>query len=215
MTSCACSLPRREKADHGPMQMRILTLILFLVMQTAVAGVISDSYTGAPIAVPGLWNAADFDKGGEGIAYHDNVAGNASGQYRTAEDVDIRVGDAGFVVNNFETGEWLQYTINVQTTGTYMLSVRAAHEDWSPQPKFHVEIDGVDVTGSTAIPSTGGWDTFAWIERPNVFILAGTHHLRLVSDQQYFDLSQLRLQLTAAGMMDCSLQPFYACVPRK
>jgi len=46
-------------------------------------------YTGTPFAAPGSFEAENFDLGGEGVAYHDAVAGNAGGQYRTAEDVDI------------------------------------------------------------------------------------------------------------------------------
>jgi hypothetical protein len=54
------------------------------------------------------WHQRYFNDGGERVAYHDNVAGNAGGQYRTAEDVDIIAATAnasGFVVYNFETCE--------------------------------------------------------------------------------------------------------------
>ncbi len=48
-------------------------------------------FFGTPIAVPGTFEAENFDLGGEGVAYHDNVPGNAGGQYRLNEDVDIIV----------------------------------------------------------------------------------------------------------------------------
>ena len=89
----------------------------------------STPYT-TPIAVPGTFEAENFDKGGQNVAYIDRVAGNAGGQYRTAEDVDIIAsGDSaggGYVVNNFETGEWLTYTISVPTTGDYDIELRAS-----------------------------------------------------------------------------------------
>ena len=48
------------------------------------------SYSGRPIAIPGIIEAENFDNGGEGSAYHDTTAGNATGQYR-ATDVDIDI----------------------------------------------------------------------------------------------------------------------------
>src|SRR2546425_11120970 len=87
-------------------------------------------FFGTPIAVPGTFEAENFDLGGEGIAYHDNVPGNAGGQYRLNEDVDIIVSSdplgGGYVVNNFETGEWLAYTINVAASAQYDIALRAS-----------------------------------------------------------------------------------------
>src|SRR5690348_16013339 len=51
------------------------------------------------------------------------------GVYRPDEDVDLlaATGNAsGYVVHNFETGEWLEYTINVTATGTYNVTLNAA-----------------------------------------------------------------------------------------
>jgi len=87
-------------------------------------------FSGTPIAIPGTFEAENFDLGGEGVAYHDNVKGNAGGQYQPKEDVDIFVSTdstgGGYVVGNFETGEWLAYTVNVATSGNYNIELRAA-----------------------------------------------------------------------------------------
>src|SRR5258708_1004867 len=48
----------------------------------------STPFSGTPVAVPGTIEAEQFDNGGEGVAYHDLMAGNSGGQYRAA-DVDI------------------------------------------------------------------------------------------------------------------------------
>ncbi|HYC89012.1 MAG TPA: hypothetical protein VEO54_07365 [Thermoanaerobaculia bacterium] len=52
---------------------------------------------------------------------HDAIPGNAGGHYRTSEDVDIYTPASGtnatsHAVNNIETGEWLEYTIDVPST---------------------------------------------------------------------------------------------------
>ncbi|HXT33893.1 MAG TPA: carbohydrate-binding protein, partial [Vicinamibacterales bacterium] len=152
--------------------------------------------TAAPAAVPGTIEAEDFDAGGEGVGYHDNVKGNAGGYYRTSEDVDIVKSGSSYVVNNFESGEWLAYTINVATAGLYDLELRAASD--FPTSAYRAEIDGVDVTGRVSVPNTGGWSSFQWVGRKTVNLAAGQHVLKIVSDQQYFDLDSIRLSASTA-----------------
>ena len=155
----------------------------------------STPYTGTPIPLPGIFEAENFDFGGEGIAYHDNVAGNAGGQFRLGEDVDIVVSTdpagGGYVVNNFETGEWLAYTVNVGASAAYDIEIRASTT--FTNSAFHVEIDGVNVTGSITVPSTGNWSVFQWIGKQGVTLPAGTHVLKIVADQQYFNLNSIRV----------------------
>src|SRR5207245_3276339 len=87
-------------------------------------------YYGTPFTMPGTFNAVDFDKGGEGVAYHDNTAGNQGGLYRLSEDVDIIQPSPGvYVVNNFETGEWLEYTISVTSAATYKIEALVRSEE--------------------------------------------------------------------------------------
>lgn len=53
--------------------------------------------------------------------------GNQFGLYRTGEDVDIvNPYVAGYVVKNFQTGEWNECTINVPQAGTYRLEALSA-----------------------------------------------------------------------------------------
>jgi carbohydrate binding protein with CBM6 domain/beta-propeller repeat-containing protein len=152
-------------------------------------------FTGTPFAIPGTFEAEDFDRGGEGVAYHDNVPGNAGGQYRPNEDVDIIVSSdsdgGGYVVNNFETGEWMKYTINVQTATNHDIELRVTSA--FADSAFHVEIDGVDVTGRISVPNTGSWSSFQWVGKKGIPLTAGKHVLKIVSDQQYFDLNSVRV----------------------
>src|SRR5712692_9003308 len=150
-------------------------------------------FSGTPVAVPGSFEAENFDLGGEGVAYHDNVAGNAGGQYRLNEDVDIVLSSdtlgGGYVVNNFETGEWLNYTINVQTTALYDIELRVASA--FSTSAFHIEIDGQNVTGTVSVPNTGSWNSFQWVGKKGVSLTAGQHLLKIVADQQYFNLNSI------------------------
>jgi hypothetical protein len=160
-------------------------------------------FSGKPIAIPGTFEAENFDRGGEGVAYHDNVPGNAGGQYRPGEDVDIiaslDAAGGGFVVNNFETGEWLAYTVQVQASTSYSIELRAATHSAFPNSAYHIEIDGVNVTGTVVLPITGGWNNFQWVGKVTVQLPAGQHSLKIVSERQYFNLNQIRVAASASG----------------
>src|SRR5437899_1812745 len=169
----------------------------------------STPYSGTPIAVPGSFEAENFDLGGEGVAYHDNVLGNAGGQYRLNEDVDIILSadslGGGYVVNNFETGEWLAYTINVGASAQYDIALRASSA--LSTSAFHIEIDGQDVTGTVNVPNTGSWNTFQWVGKTGVPLAAGRHLLKIVADQQYFDLNSIAATVTPAPTPSPSPSP--------
>jgi len=145
--------------------------------------------------VPGLIEAENFDFGGEGVAYHDAVAGNAGGLYRPSEDVDIVAGAGnatGYVVNNIQTGEWLEYTIRVGKSGPYLIQAKVSSE--FANSRFHIEIDGVDVTGPVLAPNTGNWDIFRFVGKSGVNLTAGRHVLRIYSEQEYFNLDAIRIR---------------------
>ncbi len=178
---------------------RTATLTLLLATGLPFAAQAQTPFHGTPSAIPGTIEAEDFDFGGEGIAYHDNTPGNQDGQYRLNEDVDIIVSadsaGGGYVVNIFETGEWLGYTVNVSTRGNYYVELRAVTNSGFPNSAFHIEVDGVNVTGTVVLPTTDnvGWSNFQWIGKRTVVLDAGTHFLKVVSDQQYFNLNQIRV----------------------
>ena len=117
--------------------------------------------------------------------------GNQGGFYRLTEDVDIvSPYPGGYAVNNFQTGEWLEYTINVTQPGAYRLEALAS----SPMTgsRWHMEIDGVNVTGPVTVPTTASWATFQWTGVGGVSLAAGSHVLRFYSEAQYFNLDALR-----------------------
>jgi hypothetical protein len=142
----------------------------------------SSPFTGTPIALPGRIQAEDYDKGGEGIAYHDTTSGNSTGAYRN-DDVDIRAttdAGGGYNVKSVRAGEWLAYTVTVAATNAYDLGLRIASS--GSGGTVHVTLDGTNVTGSIALPDTGGWDTWQTVTKRGVSLSAGTHVLKLVMD---------------------------------
>ena len=112
------------------------------------------SFTGLPQSIKGNIEFEDFDTGGEGVAYHDSSAGNVVGTYRPNDNVDIITSTdtgAGYCVNNTDVGEWMKYSVNVPTAGSYKISVRYAANTAS---NVHFEVDGVNLTGTINLPVT-------------------------------------------------------------
>ncbi|HYO10140.1 MAG TPA: carbohydrate-binding protein [Tepidisphaeraceae bacterium] len=144
-------------------------------------------YTGAPMPIfasaPATLQAEDFDKGGQGVAYSDVESANLGGKYRTGEGVDIQsTTDAGggFNVAHVKAGEWLEYTVNVGQAGTYDFGFRVAST--GSNGKFHLDVDGANVTGAMTVPNTGGFQAFQTVSKTGVSLSAGTHVLRLAFD---------------------------------
>ncbi len=146
-------------------------------------------FLGTPVTLPGRVETENYDLGGEGIAYHDTTMGNRGGQYRT-DDVDIwsAGGGVGAYVGATASGEWLEYTVEVSTAGTYTTSIQIT----TPKSgkKIHLELDGAAVTGSINIPNTGSWQAWQTITAP-VALSAGTHTLRLAIDNGGFNINWL------------------------
>ena len=133
-------------------------------------------FGGTARTLPGTIKAVDFDEGGEMLSYHDNTAGcELSCGYRSA-DVDRWE----TVVYFTTAGEWMEYTVDVTTTGVYTMTFEVS--SYEGGGTFHVEIDGVNVTGPLTLPKTSSWATFQTVTRPGVSLTAGRHVMRLVID---------------------------------
>ena len=148
-------------------------------------------YSGQPITIPAEFQAEDFDTGGEGVAYHDLVAGNQGAAYRTGEDVDIVAVGSSRVVNNIQTGEWLEYTVTLSKSGSYRLETLASSA--LNGGRWHIEVDGVNVTGPVTVPNTGSWYTFQWVGKSGISLTAGQHVIRILAEAEYFNLDSLRV----------------------
>ena len=139
-------------------------------------------FNGTPAPVPGTIQFENYDLGGEGVAYHDTSIANEGGQYRN-DAVDLsNAADSGggYFLGWTNPGEWEKYTVNVATSGAYAVALRVANG--GPGGTFHINMDGVNVTGPLQMPQTGGWQNWTTISAPNIAMPAGTHVLTLSID---------------------------------
>ena len=136
-------------------------------------------FSGSPVSIPGTIQAEGFDNGGQGVAYYDSSSGNSGGAYRST-DVDVENSSGvGHNVGWMAPGEWLKYTVNVASSGTYTMSFRVAASGTGGT--FHLEMNGTNVTGALNIPNTGGWQNWVNVTK-TVTLNAGQQVARLVVD---------------------------------
>lgn len=107
------------------------------------------------VNIPGKLEAEDYDKGGEGIAFHDSDNTNQGGKYRT-DGVDIEATGPVFNVGYNQDGEWYEYTVNV-SAGIYKIDCRVA--SIINNSSFNVQVDGATI-GTVIVPNTGAWQTY-------------------------------------------------------
>lgn len=108
----------------------------------------------SPAKIPGTVEAENYDKGGEGVAYHDMDTNNKGGAYRKTEGVDIFETNGNFLILNAEPGEWYEYTVDVAMERSYNIEINIA----SPQNggKFVLQI-GETKSDTLEVISSGSW----------------------------------------------------------
>ncbi|HEY8401689.1 MAG TPA: Ig-like domain-containing protein [Cytophagaceae bacterium] len=146
-----------------------------------------------PWNIPGKIEAEDYDTGGQDISYYDSTPENEGFSYRN-DEVDIQdCVEGGYNIGWTNTGEWLEYTVNVASTTKYNFKFRIATP--MNDRKLHVEMNGTTVT-TVNIPNTGGWQNWQTVTVNNINLNAGTQILRLFWDNEgtnvnYFEIEQV------------------------
>jgi len=134
-------------------------------------------YYDEPLAVPGIVQFEDYDKGGEYIGYHDASWSNTAGAYRE-DDVDIEPiqGMNGENAVGFtEPNEWLAYSVNIGWAGEYEIDVYYACQEGGGTSS--IELDGEVIVPVNEMTSTGGWFTYKK-KTYTVDLPAGEHVLK-------------------------------------
>jgi hypothetical protein len=187
-----------------------------------------------PAAIPGEIKCAEYDRGGEGVAYHDaDAANHGSGElnpsngdplneFRKQEGVDTSYTKPNDIdetpysryhlplgvmyVGWTKPGEWLRYTVEIAKAGRYTVSIPyTANGDGA----ISLAVDGA-VLVRIAIPSThDDQDPVAWRQ---------WHHWALLANAATLDLPAGRhvLTLTIEEHGDMNLQALrFEPAPRK
>jgi len=126
--------------------------------------------------------AADFDNGGQGVAYNDNT-GRQNPQQVSRTDTDVEVVGSGPTssVGWTRVGEWLEYTINVEEAGTYSFSLLTSTPNNGRTITASFEQGGSVYATSAAVatPNTGAYNNFTSTQTVQVTLQPGEQVVRL------------------------------------
>jgi hypothetical protein len=194
------------------------SLVVIMIAGSAFAqypaGYLGAPYSGAPLngqpqTIPGRLFMGYYDDGGEGVAYHDNDSANQGvpwGNFRPAEAVDVEwtkeddywADSAGnkvvpqhvYLIGWTGVGEWVNYTVNIQTAGKYYISGMMSKDTGAIVR--NVVIDNKDTIGVIDVSATGWWHTWRYYKNITVVNLpAGRHLVKIYElgegNMQYFD----------------------------
>lgn len=153
------------------------------------------------LVVPGVIVPTDYNLGGAGIAYLDNDVINQGDGPRPQEGVDTELRTpSGTNVGWINEGEWIEYTLEVQTAGTYSLSAEIA----SPRGNggFRLAIDGQEVAVGTNFEVTQEWDVFENQALTNIALKKGVFTMRITMTQEGFNLGNLDFELLTVTSID-------------
>ena len=153
-------------------------------------------YGGKAAEIPGKIEVENFDEPGTGRgagvdSYNDNDAedhGIAEGDksYREGTGVDIYKKATGYVVGYNQSGEWLEYTVNIKEAGDYTMFASVATDNSTAS--FTLSVDDKSVA---EVPVSGSsWDDFVKV-KANVTLPAGEHILRFTVTGDWFDIDYM------------------------
>ncbi|WP_297701118.1 sialate O-acetylesterase [uncultured Fibrobacter sp.] len=150
-------------------------------------------YDENPIAIPGMVQAENYNKGGAGKAYNDLNKGNEGGKFRK-DDVDIYQPNMGLSVGYCQKGEWLKYTVNVAAEGEYEISANVAGENGTGGFVLYMDDEQI---GSEITNLGNGFDTYDVVSGGKAILKAGEHELKLEITSDWIDIDYVEFK--AAG----------------
>jgi endoglucanase len=135
------------------------------------------------------------------LDYYDTNAENKAGaDYRTGDGVDIEATTdtgGGYDVGYIDSGEWLEFAVNVSVAGNFTADVRVASAQ--DGGKLYFEIDGTKVGDDISTPNTGGWQTWSTVNGTLGSLSAGDHHLCVQMKSGPFNLNWIELKSADGG----------------
>ncbi len=140
-------------------------------------------------SLPGTIESVYYDTGGEGFSYHDIDEENVGPGIRQDEGVDTELNDGGGTVGWIRNGEWIEYSIDVQTEGLYRAELRVASQ--AGGGNMQILVNGEDRSGNISIPSTFSWTAFTTIIEEDIQFYETDSLIRLVFNVGEFNLGRM------------------------
>ena len=187
-------LPAYDSGDHLHPNDAGYQAIANAVNLNLFGGGAEGPYGGTAAAVPGTVQAANYDTGGQGVAYNVTSVNGTGNSYRS-DGVDLetlhrhrrrRTTSAGPA-----TGQWFKYTVNVATAGTYTVSLRLASPSGVTDAPAHRQLRPAPTCPARSTsPTTGGWQTWTTVTA-TVTLPAGQQTLTIDQDNGGWNIHYL------------------------
>jgi hypothetical protein len=157
-------------------------------------------YGGTPAAIPGTVEAANYDTGGQGVAYNVTSVNGSANSYRS-DGVDLESctdTGCGYDLGWTTAGQWFRYTVDVATAGTYTVSVRMASPS-GVTDALHIDSSaGTNLSGPVNAPDSGGWQDWATVTA-SVSLPAGVQTLTVDQDSSGWNIYYLAFAVGSSG----------------
>ena len=161
-------------------------------------------------AIPGVLYAVNYDMGKNALASFDvdyqNTQGNGGPAYNSGwsyrnDGVDIEPStdpmSNGFDVGWTSAGEFLAFTVHVETAGTYNIILRASSGGSGGNVK--ILWDGGE-SPVKSIPATGGWQIWQSIDLGTYPLATGIHDFQVYCMTGGYNISRITFTLIASGV---------------
>ena len=166
------------------------------------------------MSIPGIIEAEDFDRGEEGLSFHDSddIDQGKAGYRTDNEGVDIIKTTDGYAIGYTVTDEWLEYTVDVTSTGKYTCKAYVA---CTPDGGWITigDMNGTKMTSlwNITLPkvSTNTKNEYKeYIAKTERELTAGTHVIRIVAKVGGYDLDRIEIvPVQDSGIHPSSLNP--------
>lgn len=144
-------------------------------------------YTGTPIAIPGVLEAENYDKGGQAVSYNDTDVTNNGAVYRT-DGVDIGGTASKYNIGWTAAGEWLEYTVNISETTTYIAEFLTSSLNGGGS--LGLTLDGTSILSAASVASTSDWSVYQPFTK-EVNLIKGKHVIRINIEKAGFNLDKI------------------------
>jgi hypothetical protein len=192
--------------------------LLLLLHHTTYNTTNNTKNSGTNAKIPGTVQAEAFDRGGEGIAYHNvNIDTNAAPSVLRVGEASVELSTDGpaTTVSTIRAGEWLRYSVTVATAGYYNTGLSqssvapAAGIAWSlwvdveQCPPLSSKLGRVGAVSNAAYSGTGAYTTFQTTVSPVPGALTvGDHSLLLC-----FENDALTMHVDSFTLAYCGTTP--------
>ncbi|HVZ97828.1 MAG TPA: cellulase family glycosylhydrolase, partial [Chitinophagaceae bacterium] len=147
--------------------------------------------------------AVDYDLGRNGVAYYDmdtanyslpggNNVGNRGHVYRN-DGVDIYIDSSKYntcYVGSIEDGEWLQYTINVSKSGSYIFHFLIAPAQNGSEMTLLINNQQKGEINISPVPEAHTWHTFVL---NNIHLSAGKNRIKILASRGGFGFEAISI----------------------